>query len=162
MFARAVKQVAQPGPAVGQRGPHWRGEPGRTRTGGQQSLGLAVSRHGFVGRVDSLQQGARWRSGCGRSRRWSRHRPCGWAASSLRAARTARCAASASSLRPTLSVRSASSKFAAASARREAKSVSLAQQGPQLAVEVAADFRSRSRSSLNWFCLIRKSSLTPV
>ena len=57
---------------------------------------------------------------------------CDSAASASRAARTCRCAASASSCLPTLSVRSASSKLACASARREARSVSLPSRAPSL------------------------------
>ena len=55
----------------------------------------------------------------------------GSAASASRAASTARCAASASSLRPTLPVRSASSKFDAASARRDGRRPSPCPAGPR-------------------------------
>ena len=60
----------------------------------------------------------------------------GSAASASRAASTARCAFSASSLPPTLPVRSASSKFDAASARRDGRVGLPTQQRRQLAVEV--------------------------
>ena len=57
-------------------------------------------------------------------------------ASASRSASTLRCAASASSSRPTLRVSEATSKFACASASREAGSAFAAQDGRQLAVEV--------------------------
>ena len=86
----------------------------------------------------------------------------GSTASASRTASTWRCAASAASLWPTFDGQLRHLELGLRERPPRRQVGLLAEQGAEFAVEVEADFRSRSRSALNWSCLSRKSSLTPV
>ena len=97
---------------------------------------LAVRRQRLVGLARSLPAARRRPPGCGRRRPSPPRRPPARPPAPRGAASTGRCASSASSVRPTLSVSSASSKFACQQRPPRGQVRLLAQQGPELAVEV--------------------------